>query len=310
MPLLASKWATAEPETVSKVSSPKKASIPSASSKPVVNKLPSKWADAPDPTPQHQNSSKSTHVQLPTPPSSAGNSAKSGVNGRSERTNRRRSEGRSERALFDHKNGSNHHKQDHKDKSYAHEPASRRKSSHSDSGKTLASRLGSISINDDKSGHRDNQKPRRGHAGRESRAGKSPERHARKSLGSSDESEEERPSGTMTAAAQSFALRIGVPVQDTQKNHHHTTTRNANVSKTHNFGDNGTPGREKGTPTGSSSRYMTPKQKRALEEQEKQAKLTKEQELKEAKLKAEVQSMFEKMSDKSSSWADLEDESD
>ncbi|KAM9906859.1 hypothetical protein OXX69_006634, partial [Metschnikowia pulcherrima] len=43
---------------------------------------------------------------------------------------------------------------------------------------------------------------------------------------------------------------------------------------------------------------------------EKQAKLTKEQELKEAKLKAEVQSMFEKMSDKSSSWADLEDESD
>lgn len=86
--------------------------------------------------------------------------------------------------------------------------------------------------------------------------------------------------GPMTDAARSLASRIGTA------------------------GAVSAPGEQK--------KYMTPIQKREArlrEEREKKAeKLKKEQELKDARLQQEVRDLFEKMSDKSKSWADIEDE--
>lgn len=88
----------------------------------------------------------------------------------------------------------------------------------------------------------------------------------------------------MTPAAQTMALRLGVAA-----------------------GNSSTPREPKKT-----SKYMTPKQKKELaaREQNERARAEKEKAnaQKEARLQQEVQELFDKMNDKSTSWADFEDE--
>lgn len=59
-------------------------------------------------------------------------------------------------------------------------------------------------------------------------------------------------------------------------------------------------------------RYITPRQKKELaariDREKKERKRLEEDRQKQAKLQKEVQEMFDKMNDKSTSWADIEDE--
>lgn len=85
--------------------------------------------------------------------------------------------------------------------------------------------------------------------------------------------------GPMTDAARSLALRIGMPAKE--------------------------------TPT-KQEKYISPRQKKELaariDREKKEHKRLEEDRQKQAKLQKEVQEMFDKMSDKSTNWADIEDE--
>lgn len=91
--------------------------------------------------------------------------------------------------------------------------------------------------------------------------------------------------GPMTDAAKSLALRIGA-VQSQPK---------PKVDA---------PKEPKEEPK---SRYLTPKQKKLLQEKIKQEKLREEEAEKERRLKEEVKAMFEEMDSGNTNWADIED---
>lgn len=101
--------------------------------------------------------------------------------------------------------------------------------------------------------------------------------------------------GPMTDAARSLALRIGVPAKEDglRKQDRHSAKELENGPK-------------------KQERYVTPRQKRELaariDREKKEFKRLEEDRQKQAKLQKEVQEMFDKMSDKSTSWADIEDE--
>lgn len=101
------------------------------------------------------------------------------------------------------------------------------------------------------------------------------------------QSKDER--GPLTPAAQALALRIGVPKKDESDEF---------VSTDEDVSDDGKP----------KAKYMTPKQKQELANRMKAEKARAQQAKKDAALQEEVRLMFEKMSDKSRSWADIEDE--
>lgn len=88
----------------------------------------------------------------------------------------------------------------------------------------------------------------------------------------------------MTAAAQSLALRIGA-VEPKNAHEEDKPVSYAQASR-----------RPK-------SKYLTPRQKKDMQEQEQRAL---EDAARDEKLKAEVQAMFDKMDNKSSSWADID----
>ncbi|OBA19230.1 hypothetical protein METBIDRAFT_13532 [Metschnikowia bicuspidata var. bicuspidata NRRL YB-4993] len=268
--------------------------------KPAAQKLPSKWADAPDPEPVHR-APPNNNTQLPTPPSSAGNGAKGASRERGHRGGRRRSEGKPDRSSSENSGESRGSRAN----GHSKEVRQERRKSLSDSGRSLASRLGSLQVSDERSGARDG-KPRKDHAGRGASHGRHPKAPAR---GSGGESDDEGPGGKMSAAALSFALRLGVPEKE-RKASGQTPQPGRDKRPAPSAPGPGASRRDQPAPAPAGSRYLTPKQKRALEEHERQARLAKERELKDAQLKAEVQSIFEKMGDKTTSWADLEDESD
>lgn len=310
MTRLISKWASDDALVSAALEQDKKAKPDAGSSNPPITpiappkttKLVSKWADAPDPTPHTKHSPKKTNTQLMTPPSSAGNGG---------RRDRRKSEGKSDRGSFGQgTERRNSRGNGHKPDSLTAEVSSTNKNPYADSGRSLASRLGSLDIASDHSGQRDS-KPKKSHAGRGSRASRPTDKTGHHVSFGHENDDDENSRGPMTDAAKSFALRLGVPVKEpaSSTSKHHNSQNDRHTTRRDSHG-NGAYKNEKPASALSGSKYMTPKQKRALEEQEKRAKLTKEQELKEEKLKEEVKHMFEKMSDKSTSWADLEDESD
>ncbi|GEQ72558.1 hypothetical protein JCM33374_g6245 [Metschnikowia sp. JCM 33374] len=328
MTRLISKWASDESLVSAALEhdkSPKKPEEKPSLARPVKTKLASKWADAPDPQPaaqppnNHHHHATTTHhksnSQLPSPPSSAG---KKPTNGRHERAGRRKSEGKSGHPEPSpirgpaHSSGSGGHPGGHS--------GGQRRPSGSDSGHVLANRLGSLDVSGD---HKEpSSKPNNTHTGRGSRAPRHSAKHTNPRASFSDnESDEEPPAGHMSDAAKSFALRIGVPTKDSgspRKQAHGSHKESASPrkqtpgtrSEKHGFSyaSAATSTTKQENSTSTSSKYMTPKQKRALEEQERQAKLAQEQAVKDAKIKAEVQSMFEKMSDKTTNWADFEDD--
>lgn len=109
----------------------------------------------------------------------------------------------------------------------------------------------------------------------------------RKSDFKSDFEKSPEEKGPFTPAARSMASRIG--------------TKNDSdgfASTDEDISDDGKP----------KVKYLTPKQKRELANKIKAAKLQLQQAKRDAELQEEVRAMFEKMSDKSTSWADIEDE--
>lgn len=103
--------------------------------------------------------------------------------------------------------------------------------------------------------------------------------------------------GPMTDAAKAMALRIGVPQHRKSES---LQAEDADVDH-HGRKDNK-----------KQLKYMTPRQKKdlaaRLEKEKRELELREENANREVKLKQEVQEMFDKMSDKTTSWADFEDE--
>lgn len=196
------------------------------------------------------------------------NAAKASHHGDSHRTTKEHGDN-SHRSLRDH--GDNRRREDHRelDHRFAKDRRDHRDTSHKESTHR--------ETHHKETTHRDNS---RKDNSRDTHRGSQPN-HRR----SSDQKE------PMSAAGRAFALRIGKP--DPNDDDGFVTT------------DSEPEEPKKGVQPG---KYLTPKQKRARLVQQKEQERAAEQAEREAKLKLEVQLMFEKMSDKSQSWADLEDE--
>lgn len=294
MSKLASRWATEETlvkealEQDSHVKHTKESGSGSGSSENQVstdNQVPlvSKWASSPSPpsSPKHRKNHRTSH-KLPSPPLT-GESDK-----HDERPRRRRAEG---------KDGEGSGSKDTRE-SRRKEPESKGKEPMSEFAKAFADRLDMDGHGHNEKSHRSRRKSRNDHEDRHERHDKTEkersdkhdkhdrsrtEKHVKGHLEAHepkhvDQGDILHEKGPMTDAARSLALRIGAPDKGDKKQ----------------------------------SKYMTPRQKKELaariEREKKEHKKIEEDKERQAQLQKEVQEMFDKMSDKSTSWADIEDE--
>lgn len=305
MSKLASRWATEETLVNKAVEqdskTPHHKPAPSlAPSKPAA--LPSKWADAP-PSPTAPNPRQNHHkldLVLPSGPK--------GAAGDEKRRPRRGSR----------------HDRDNKEsgRDAAKEPMS-------EFARSFADRLG-VADNHQREQNRHENKPRsrrgKGHSRHEDRH----ESHDEEGAGPSDDIMHAK--GPQTDAGNALALRLGLPLGNKASDHKadhkfdHKADHKFDHRADHKFdqradhrADKGGAGGQQNAENKTRGKYMTPRQKKELAAREHQEKLRKEKEKrnaelkeanaeKEARLRQEVQDMLDKMSDKTTNWADFEDD--